>query len=86
MHPLCHPASATACDSLFLIAALPAGNYWELLEAQQYNLTLELPAAMFQYNNRTWEGDDRTFQAGGKGPGLHWVRAWKAHAAGVVFG
>lgn len=67
-----------------LDCSLPTGNYWELLEAQQYNLTLELPAPLFQYNSSTWEGTQELFKVGGKWPGLHLVRAWKAPPAGVV--
>jgi hypothetical protein len=50
-----------ACKALAQGTA-PGSIYWELLEAQQYNLTLDLRPAMFNYNNRTWEGRADTFQ------------------------
>ena len=61
-------------------ASLAAGNYWELLQARQYNLTLDLRSAMFTYNNRTWEGQADTFQAR-LGGALPWLNGgWRMAA------
>lgn len=39
--------------------ATAAGNYWELLEAKEYSLELDLRSDMFVYDNRTWGVDQR---------------------------
>lgn len=69
-HSRARPCSPAAPQHQCLTSALSphslwgfAGNYWDLLEAQEYRLTLDLRSTMFTYNNRTWEGRLESFQA-----------------------